>query len=57
LIRNTEGGEIIPFPVKIILFPVSKTCFEILKPNDKTFVKKSFLIRNTEGGEIIPFPV
>jgi len=35
-------GEIIPFPVWIILFPALKINFETLEINDKHFVKEVF---------------
>ena len=35
-------GEIIPFPVWIILFPVLKINFELLGSNEKHFVKEVF---------------
>ena len=35
-------GEIIPFPVWIILFPVLKINFELLGSNGKHFVKEVF---------------
>ena len=50
-------GEIIPFPVWIILFSVLKINFETLGTNEKHFIKEVFLIRDLEVGEIIPFPV
>ena len=62
-------GEIIPFPVGMIPFPVLKINSELLGSNEKYFVKevfwdqmkifckRTFLIRGLEVGEIIPFPV
>ena len=50
-------GEINPFPVWIIPFPVLKFIFEPLGSNKKHLVKEVFLMRGLEGGEIIPFPV
>jgi hypothetical protein len=35
-------GEIVPFPVYIIPFPVSENHFEIIRPNGETFVKEVF---------------
>jgi hypothetical protein len=35
-------GEIIPFPVKIIPFPVSENHFGIIGPNGDTYVKEVF---------------
>ena len=35
-------GEIIPFPVWIIQFPVLKINFEPLRSNEKYFVKEVF---------------
>ena len=35
-------GEIIPFPVWIILFPVLKSKFEPPRMNEKQFVKEVF---------------
>ena len=40
LIRGLEVGEIIPFPVWIIPFPVLKTKFETLGTNEKYFIKE-----------------
>ena len=41
-IRGMEVGEIIPFPVWIISFPVLKIDFEPLGSNVKHFVKEVF---------------
>merc|ERR1711872_411425 len=57
LIGGQEVGEIIPFPVWIILFPVFKTSFGFVFKSYKLFVKEVFLIGGQEVGEIIPFPV
>ena len=50
-------GEIIPFPVWIIPFPVLKMHFILLGKKCETSCKRSFLIEGPELGEIIPFPV
>ena len=56
LIRDLEIGEIFPFPVWIITFPVCKTRFGLLSKDGKYVVKK-FLTPSLEIGEIIPCPV
>ena len=55
MIGGEEAGEIIPFPVWIIQFPVLKTISGILGSNKKN--KKSFSFKCEEIGYIIPFPV
>ena len=50
-------GEIIPFPVGIIPFPVLKMHFILLGIKRETSCKRCFLIRDPEVGEKIPFPV
>ena len=42
LIRGPELGEIIPFPVWIIPFPILKINSEFLGLNEKHFVKDIF---------------
>ena len=42
LIGDEEVGEIIPFPVWMILFPVFKTSFELDSKSYKYFVKGVF---------------
>ena len=43
LIKGLEVGEIIPFPVWIIAFPVLKIDFEPLRSNEKHCAKGFFL--------------
>ena len=57
MIRGLEVGDIIPFSVWIILFPVLKINFEPFGTNERHFCKRGFLIRGLQVGEIIPFPV
>ena len=49
-------GEIIPFPVWMIQFPVLKINFEPFGSYEKHFVK-DFFDQRFEVGKIIPFPV
>ena len=42
LIGAQEVGEIIPFPVLIIPFPVSKTSFKVVSKIQKHYVKEAF---------------
>ena len=42
LIRGLEVGEIIPFPVWMISFPVLKTNLEPFVSNKKHFIKEIF---------------
>ena len=44
MIGGQEVDEIIPFPVWIILFPVSKTSFGFVSKSKKLFVKEVFLL-------------
>ena len=46
-------GEMIPFPVWIIPFPVLNISFEPLGSNEK----KKVFDQSLKVGEIIPFPV
>ena len=41
-IRSLEVGEIIPFPVWLIPFPVLKIDFELMGSNEKHFEKEVF---------------
>ena len=50
-------GEIIPFSVWIILFPVLKINFQPLGSNKKHLKKRSFFIRGLDVREMISFPV
>ena len=56
-IRGMEVGEIIPFPVWTIPFPVLKIDFEFFGTYKKHFGKEFFFIRGPEVGETISFPV
>ena len=56
MIGGQEIGEIIPYPVLIIPFPVSKLVMNSLV-KFRNSLQKTFLIRGQKVGEIIPFPV
>ena len=57
LIQGLEIGEIIPFPVYIISFPVYKAGFGPLSKDGNNFVKEIIWSDAWKIGAIIPFPV
>ena len=55
LIRGLEIGEIIPFPVQIISFPVCKTGFGLLRKNG-TYSVEEVIWSEVWRYDKIPFP-